>query len=91
MQAIRPKTNYLPDSAKGIFHEISKNGRPTKRPMTGHKGTPACNSPNTWAEKDFSFDKIVISDITIGTLKADFEKFKSSSITIYFGKQVNVT
>ena len=50
LQALNPKINYPHPSAKQKFHEIPKNGRPTKRPMAGHKGTPQYNSPSTWAE-----------------------------------------
>ena len=51
LQALKPKTNY-PHAFKGKFQETSKNGRPTKRPMAGHKGTSQYqyNSPSTWAE-----------------------------------------
>ena len=49
LQALKPKTNYQHGS-KRKFQEISKNDRPTKRPMAGHKGTPQYNSPSTWVE-----------------------------------------
>ena len=49
LQALKPK---LPVhvSTKQKFNEASKNNRPTKRPMAGHKGTPQSqyNSPSTW-------------------------------------------
>ena len=56
LQALKPKTNYPhahASSTKRKFQvETSKNDRPTKRPMAGHKGTPQAqyNSPSTWAE-----------------------------------------
>ena len=50
LEALKPKTNYPHASAKRKFHETSKNDRPTKRPMTGHKGTPQYNSSSTWVE-----------------------------------------
>ena len=49
LQALKPKTPAHA-STKRKFHETSKNDRPTKIPMTGHKGTPQTqyNSPSTW-------------------------------------------
>ena len=51
LQAIKPKPP-VHASTKVKFNEISKNDRPTKRPMAGHKGTPESqyNSQITWAE-----------------------------------------
>ena len=51
LQALKRKTNYTHVS-KRKFQETSKNDRPTKRLMAGHKGTPQYqyNSPSTWAE-----------------------------------------
>ena len=50
LQELNPKTNYSHPSAIRKFHEIPKNGRPTKRPMADHNSTPQYNFPNTWAE-----------------------------------------
>ena len=44
LQALSPKTNNPRPSAKRKFHEIPKNDMPTKRPMTGHKGSPYSHS-----------------------------------------------
>ena len=51
LQALKPKPPAHA-STKRKFNETSKNDKPTKRPMTGHKGTPQSqyNSPSTWAE-----------------------------------------
>ena len=51
LQALKPKS-LAHASTRRKFNETSKNDRPTKRPMTGHKGTPQSqyNSPSTWAE-----------------------------------------
>ena len=51
LQALKPKPPAHA-STKRKFNETSKNNRPTKRPTTGHKGTPQWqyNSPSTWAE-----------------------------------------
>ena len=57
LQALKPKPPAHA-STKRKFHETSKNDRPTKRPMAGHKGTchshqspqSQYNCPNTWAE-----------------------------------------
>ena len=51
LQALKPKPP-VHASTKRKFNEASKNDRPTKRPMAGHKGTPQSqyNSPSTWAE-----------------------------------------
>ena len=50
LQAHKPKP-LAHSSTKRKFNETSKNNRPTKRPMAGHKGTPQSqyNSPSTWA------------------------------------------
>ena len=50
LQATNPNENYPHPSAKQKFHEIPKNGRPTKRPIAGHKCTPQYNSTGTWAK-----------------------------------------
>ena len=39
LQALKPKPPAHA-STKPKFNETSKNDRPTKRPMAGHKGTP---------------------------------------------------
>ena len=39
LQALKPKS-LAHASTRRKFNETSKNDRPTKRPMTGHKGTP---------------------------------------------------
>ena len=101
MQALKPKTNLLHTSTKLKFYETSKNGKPTKRPMTDQTGTPTqCNSSQTSqtgeelkelrikklrAEIDFSIDKIV------QTLRADVEKFKGGNIKNCFEKLANIT
>ena len=67
LQALNPKINYPHPSAKQKFHEIPKNGRPTKRPMAGQfpnymgrteetiqQEKPMQTSPQTWEElKEF--------------------------------------
>ena len=50
LQTLKPKTNLPHASTKQKFHETSKNYRPTKRLMAGHKGTSQYNSPGTWAK-----------------------------------------
>ena len=52
LQALKPKPPAHA-STKRKFNETSKNDKPTKRPMTGHKGTPQSqyNSPSTFQQK----------------------------------------
>ena len=40
LQALKPNTNFPHASTKPKFYETSKNDKPTKRPMDGHKCTP---------------------------------------------------
>ena len=49
-QALKPKTNLPHASTKQEFYETSKNDRPTKIPMAGHKDIPQYNAPSIWAE-----------------------------------------
>ena len=45
MQALKPITNLPHASTKQKFYETSKNDRPTKGPMAGHKGNPPVQLP----------------------------------------------
>ena len=49
--ALKSKKNYLHASTKRKFHETSKNDRPTKRAIRGHKGIAYYFFPSTWAEQ----------------------------------------
>ena len=40
LQALKPKTNLPHALTKQKFYKTSKNNRPTKRTMAGHKDTP---------------------------------------------------
>ena len=65
LQVLKPKP-LAHSSTKRKFNETSKNNRPIKRSMAGHKGTPESqyNSPSTWAKlKKSSPAEKIITDI----------------------------